>query len=251
MPVFQHLHGLCSPDMVSTPSEQQKIKSLLYIICCKKLHPAIPETNEKLILSPFSTWRMPTVPRTTLQRPTQNSRRCQRRYNPSCRSPVAVARHLSQHTFSVSTMRTTCKSRTSAQNLHHRPAKPLSFFAAPLHVTQLSPINPIIVISDILTVSVGLLVVGCGGNSYLNATTMLIRVSRILSPDIIFRFTISSLCASFRMSLIFASVSSNWTSTGCSVFPCEDPFCSDCSLRAALRGQGSVSFSWLPSKRGS
>jgi hypothetical protein len=53
--------------------------------------------------------------------------------------------------FSVSTMRTTCKSRTSAQNLHHPPAKPLSFLAAALHVTQLSPINPIIVISDILT----------------------------------------------------------------------------------------------------
>ena len=47
--------------------------------------------------------------------------------------------------FSVSTM--PC---TSAQNLHHPPAKPLSFFAAALHVTQLSPINPIIVISDIL-----------------------------------------------------------------------------------------------------
>lgn len=41
--------------------------------------------------------------------------------------------------------------RTSAQNLHHPPANPLSFFAAALHVTQLSPINPIIVISDILT----------------------------------------------------------------------------------------------------
>jgi hypothetical protein len=58
-----------------------------------------------------------------------------------CLSP---SRHLSQ--------RMICKHnvRTSAQNLHHPPAKPLSFLAAKLHVTQLSPINPIIVISDIL-----------------------------------------------------------------------------------------------------
>jgi len=40
--------------------------------------------------------------------------------------------------------------RTSAQNLHHLPAKPLSFSAASLHLSQLSPTNPIIVMNDIL-----------------------------------------------------------------------------------------------------
>src|SRR5258707_12767938 len=80
-----------------------------------------------------------------------------------------------------------------------------------------------------------------GRNSHLNATTMLIRVSTMLSPDIMLRFTISSLRASFRMSLFFNDTASTEIYTGCSMFPCEDPFCSECSPGAALREQPSVS----------
>ena len=93
--------------------------------------------------SALASFDTPTGPRTTHQRPAQNYRRSQRRYIPSCRSPIAV----SQRVFGK---RATNKI-TSAQNLHHRPANPRSFSAAALHVTHFSPINPIIVISDMLT----------------------------------------------------------------------------------------------------
>lgn len=75
-----------------------------------------------------------------------------------------------------------------AQALHHRPASPppSSASAASLHFLQFSPINPMIVMRDILSNNLDWSSQGAG--AYANATTILVKVRIMLRPDIAFAF---------------------------------------------------------------